>query len=575
MAYQSYLAAYGAIEPYAGQQQLLHDHQQIFYYAPPDLLNDKVPDQSTAPPVPDQQSLYDPFSHAEGLQQPAAPLPSHDAPPLPLEEAPPLPEEDAPPLPEEPAEVQQSYMSPSDFNSGAQQVQPVPAYLPSDLANSGYVQQPYQAVQVQQQAAASGWQTYQYTGQDAQQAQQAPWQAHSYANQYHAYSQPAPVQQSWQTQPQLPWQQQQQQHLQPQPQTSTAAAQPPVADSVPVLQAVQQAPSKIVTDAGSLFQKPGRVARPKRVAIVLRGLPGSGKSYIAKKLKDIEVQQGGDAPRIHAIDDYFVTEVEKEVMEDIPGKKPRKRSLRQMEYCYEAELEGAYKAGLLKAFERTVKEARYAMVMVDAPNVAADDLRAYWSAGQRGGYDVYILEVDHGSPQECHQRNIHNRSLADIEQAAAQWQDTPTMYPLLDVACLLGTNKKKGKQGGIAEVEMEDESASNASGEEEDQQHEPAHKLSSSRWATEADSSPSMKGSKRALAQGQGSSKRMKTEADDDYDGLTAGLDGFFGKKQGRRGMHDNAKITRGVLKKVMPLLLHKFSCLMLSFGAYGQVWSL
>ena len=28
-------------------------------------------------------------------------------------------------------------------------------------------------------------------------------------------------------------------------------------------------------------------------------------------------------------------------MEDIPGKKPRKRSLRQMEYCYEAELEGA------------------------------------------------------------------------------------------------------------------------------------------------------------------------------------------------------------------------------------------
>ena len=34
-------------------------------------------------------------------------------------------------------------------------------------------------------------------------------------------------------------------------------------------------------------------------------------------------------------------EVEKEVVEDVPGKKPRKRTLRQMEYCYEAELEGA------------------------------------------------------------------------------------------------------------------------------------------------------------------------------------------------------------------------------------------
>lgn len=27
-------------------------------------------------------------------------------------------------------------------------------------------------------------------------------------------------------------------------------------------------------------------------------------------------------------------------MEEVPGKKPRKRSHRQMEYCYEPELEG-------------------------------------------------------------------------------------------------------------------------------------------------------------------------------------------------------------------------------------------
>ena len=52
---------------------------------------------------------------------------------------------------------------------------------------------------------------------------------------------------------------------------------------------------------------PGRATRPKRLAIVLRGLPGSGKSHIAKKLKEVEIEQGGDAPRIHAIDDYFYT----------------------------------------------------------------------------------------------------------------------------------------------------------------------------------------------------------------------------------------------------------------------------
>lgn len=38
---------------------------------------------------------------------------------------------------------------------------------------------------------------------------------------------------------------------------------------------------------------------------------GSGKSYLAKVLRDIEIENGGEAPRIHSMDDYFITEVEK------------------------------------------------------------------------------------------------------------------------------------------------------------------------------------------------------------------------------------------------------------------------
>lgn len=38
---------------------------------------------------------------------------------------------------------------------------------------------------------------------------------------------------------------------------------------------------------------------------------GSGKSYLAKMLRDLEVESGGDAPRIYSMDDYFMTEVEK------------------------------------------------------------------------------------------------------------------------------------------------------------------------------------------------------------------------------------------------------------------------
>ena len=116
--------------------------------------------------------------------------------------------------------------------------------------------------------------------------------------------------------------------------------------------------SATVVDARELFCAPGRAKRPKRLAVVLRGLPGSGapplspdakgqmvvlragwgyfvvhlgavslsidlrkcnkgvrltcavaagKTRIASRLRDAEVTAGGEPPRIHSIDDYFVT----------------------------------------------------------------------------------------------------------------------------------------------------------------------------------------------------------------------------------------------------------------------------
>lgn len=40
---------------------------------------------------------------------------------------------------------------------------------------------------------------------------------------------------------------------------------------------------------------------------VVRGLPGSGKTYLSKKLRELEEKECGDAPRIISIDDYFMT----------------------------------------------------------------------------------------------------------------------------------------------------------------------------------------------------------------------------------------------------------------------------
>ncbi len=41
--------------------------------------------------------------------------------------------------------------------------------------------------------------------------------------------------------------------------------------------------------------------------MLLRGLPGSGKSAVAKRIRDAEVEAGGEPPRTFSIDEYFIT----------------------------------------------------------------------------------------------------------------------------------------------------------------------------------------------------------------------------------------------------------------------------
>lgn len=54
--------------------------------------------------------------------------------------------------------------------------------------------------------------------------------------------------------------------------------------------------------------------------------------------------QGGEAPRILSIDDYFMSEVEREVADE--ERKGRKRKVTEMEYLYEQRLEGSWLAPL-------------------------------------------------------------------------------------------------------------------------------------------------------------------------------------------------------------------------------------
>lgn len=394
--------------------------------------------------APPQQFLQVQNTWYQAASQPAVAPPSEPQPPLP-DEPPPLPTEEppteAPPLPgSEPQPQPQPEASlPAEQQAHSQ----LPGQWHNDLRHQS------------QTSAANGWHTA-----------TAPWQAdysahHPYASPYQ-YGHPAPPYYS-QQQPAgapptssavpPPWQQQQQ-HPSSEPQAPYSPQKsptPPLANTI---------------SAADFFLPPGRSRRPKRLVLVLRGLPGSGKTHTARKLREIEAQHGADALRIHGIDDYFVTEVEKEV--PVTGSKGKRQRTTEMEYCFEPELEGRYKQSLFKAYKRTIEEARFRLVVVDAPNAKVDDFKDYWTTGQT-----------------CFKRNTHARTLDDINAMAAAWDPCPVAYPQIDFAPLLQSTSKPA-EADIAEVEMEMEEgnakAADALGEDSEIGSASAPRKVASRW---------------------------------------------------------------------------------------------
>ncbi|XP_009369339.2 uncharacterized protein LOC103958750 isoform X2 [Pyrus x bretschneideri] len=177
-----------------------------------------------------------------------------------------------------------------------------------------------------------------------------------------------------------------------------------------------------VIDASHLFKQPHRVSRPDHFVIILRGLPGSGKSYLAKMLRDLEVENGGDAPRVHSMDDYFMTEVEKveeiDVSKSSSSARGKKGVVKKvMEYCYEPEME------------------------------------------ESSGYEVYILEAPYKDPAGCAARNVHGFTQDDIQKMAGQWEEAPSLYLQLDAKLLFYGDDLK--ESDIQEVDMDTEDADN------------------------------------------------------------------------------------------------------------------
>lgn len=165
----------------------------------------------------------------------------------------------------------------------------------------------------------------------------------------------------------------------------------------------------------SIISPPGRNSRPPRLVIIFRGLPGAGKTHIARLIKEKEVEQGSEPPRTMALDDYF----------DCDG-----------EYTYEQEMEPTYRVNFIKSFKKNVDGGYFPFIIVDAVHQEVDHFRDMWSHAKQNGFEVYVCDVECDAAAAA-DRNVHGRTGKEVMEMAKRWEPTPPHMNTLDVRALL------------------------------------------------------------------------------------------------------------------------------------------
>lgn len=129
-------------------------------------------------------------------------------------------------------------------------------------------------------------------------------------------------------------------------------------------------------------------------AIIMRGIPGSGKSTFARKLAE------GRHAVICSTDDFFV-----------------KDGIYRREITMLAE----YHAQNLQKFIQALAE-RVPLVICDNCNVRYLHYRDYIRSAEHYDYPVTIITMPHPDPETAAAKNIHGVPLEHIERLLQQWE---------------------------------------------------------------------------------------------------------------------------------------------------------
>lgn len=240
------------------------------------------------------------------------------------------------------------------------------------------------------------------------------------------------------------------------------------------------------------------------MCIILRGLPGSGKTHHAKIIKDIETSYGGSAPRIQCLDDYYMIEKEVMVYDETVGRKVKRKVL---EYEFDSEMEPTYMQSALRSFQKTLDRNLFRFIIVDNINVRVVDFKTYWDLAKAKGFEVYVFELQ-ASTKMCAKRNVHNWKKSSLER---MWRDfEPTPAHMLRLKWDNPVDKTEASvQVTIEDVEMDADDAT-ATPEPE----KPARpKRKKGRYDSSSDEEDGQKRKRRKKKKKKKKKKKPKTDA--------------------------------------------------------------
>lgn len=146
--------------------------------------------------------------------------------------------------------------------------------------------------------------------------------------------------------------------------------------------------------------------------VILRGLPGSGKSYLARLIRDLEKEAGAPAPRILNLDDYF--------LDPSSG-----------EYEYDAALEPSYRQSLGRSLVKTMEAGHHPLVVVDAIHARLDHFQLLQESAQSRGFAVFVACLEGSTLSSMAAANTHGWTEEQLAMMQKVWEPTPPCVPSL------------------------------------------------------------------------------------------------------------------------------------------------